>query len=360
LKVMLQNKYNPSGITGGFGFMPFQTEGSTSNDWNFVDGSGTWGLNYHDTNNHGVGGFKAAINSASTGNKIWRYFNPGQTLGVYKRQGVTDWQYLGTGGFGAPNYDTIYCDSNASNGALAPSTSVSNSTGVYGAHWTKQTGLTATTAYTLQVASTATDKVWGSGVITYNGDYDSGVRLHNLSSVGSATNYWYDSGSAIGLAQNIDNFCTGANGGSRNAKLFLINSMLNDCGATSEVLTVAAYKTNLQGLITQAVAKTSLPCVGLVVNQPWSSATANAASLLRYENYRATCYQLAQENPDTVFVIDFWKDLTYTGYLEYAPHGTNLAGALKDRGWYNDGTHLLAAGNVARGQMMFGVLTQWV
>jgi len=366
LKVMLQDAFNRSGVQGGFGFMPFKTEGSSANDWTQV-GAGWSGPFYHDTGNIGVGGVKIEAAVSDGVNKQWRYFDPTQAGGVWKRQGVTDWQLVtGAGGFGAPNYSSAYCDSNAGNGAFARSNSVSNSAGEYGTHWTLQSGLTITTAYTLQVASTLTDKLWASGVITYGNDYNEGIRLHNLSSVGSATDFW--NGSSDILFSNIGQFTTGANGGSRNAKLILINSMLNDCGSgASANLTAAQYKANLAAIIAYAIARTSKPCIGLIVNQPWGYNTsdaqvANAAALARYAQYRQACYDLADANPTTVFVIDFWKDLTYTGYPEYAPHGgdASVGGSLQDRGWYNDGTHLSATGNAARARMMFGVLTHGV
>lgn len=362
LKVMLQDKYNRPGVQGGFGFMPFQTQNSTANDWTRA-GAGWSGPQYHDVNNIGTGGFKDEAATSAGVNKYWRYYDPTQSGGVWKRQGVTDWQYIGVGGFGAPNYSSVYCDSDPGNGAFAASNNVANSSGgVYGDHWTLQTTLTITTPYTLQIASTGTDKAWACGVITYGNDYNEGIRLHNLSSVGSATDFW--NGNSNILDMNIGNFCTGANGGSRNAKLILVNSMLNDCGSGASVnLSVATYKANLAAIIAYAIAKTSKPCVGLIVNQPWgyntSDVAPNATALARYSQYRDACYQLALANPDTVFVIDFWKDLTYTGYLEYAPHGgdASVGGSLTDRGWYNDGTHLSAAGNAARARMLFGILS---
>jgi hypothetical protein len=364
LKVRLQERLNRPGVQGGYGFMPIKTENSSANDWN---NAGTWsGPFFHDIANHGVGGLKTEAATSAGANKKWRYFDPTQAGGVFKRQGVTDWQYVGVGGFGAPNYSSIFCDSAASNGALSASNSVANSAGEYGAHWTVQTGLTITTAYTLQIASTTTDKAWASGIIAYGNDYNEGLRLHNLSSVGSATDFW--NGNSDILFSNIGQFTTGTNGGSRNCKLLLVNSMLNDCGSgASAALTPTQYKTNLEAIVSYALSRASKPCIGLIVNQPWGYNTsdtlvANAAALARYGQYRDVCYQLADANPDTVFVIDFWKDLTSSGYLEYAPHGgdASVGGSLTERGWYNDGTHLSAAGNAARARMLFAVLTHGV
>lgn len=364
LKVLLQEKFNNPAVQGGYGFMPFLTYGAGSNGFTFVN---AWDqLSAPTGTRPGTGYYEAK--SATLGRKIHRQFDGTAATAIANRQQVTDWQYVG---MDYPTVcDEVYCDAANAVGVQANSNLVAcPGLSQWGGHWTKQTGLTKTNNNVIQIGATATSQgAWANGLILYCGDYSEGVRLHNLSQPGINTrdlrSEYEASYEPVSLFANIDQFCTGANGGSRNAKLFLINSMLNDCGATSEAVTVAQYKANLQILITQAVTRTSKPCVGLIVNQPWGyntsdAAVATAARLTAYLNYRDAVYQLANENPDTVFVIDFWKDLTYTGYSQYAPHGgdASVGGALTDRGWYNDGTHLLDVGNFARAQMLYGVLS---
>lgn len=435
LKVMLQEKFNRTGVVGGFGFSPFKTQGSGSNDWNVwsvytftvslsaatagatytnsgrtytvqttiaagttlicygaADGNGVstpaasgtltkasgtgdatitfssvvatsqWDPAFHDTSNPGAGGvqFKTAANANPA--RIWRYFDPTATGGVWKRQGVTDWNYVGLSYATLAN--SVYCDSAASNGVLAVSTAVAgpDAGGAehWGSHYTRQTGLTATTAYTLQVAvKTATDQAWANGVILFNGDINEGIRLHNLSSVGSALDYWGSTAEATTNTQNCTGqFFTGANGGARNCKLLLINSMLNDCGISSQYITVATYKAYLQTLVTYYSGLTSRPSVGIVVNQPWDVAVSNSTQVALYDQYRVAAYQVADANPDVCFILDFWKVLTDSTHLQYAPHGAaSTGGSMFDREWRNDGTHGSALCNAARARFVFSALS---
>jgi hypothetical protein len=433
LKVRLQETFNRPGVTGGFGYMPFSTQNSATNDWiihnvytitctaasatvgatytnngvtftvaatiagattlivtgisapaasgTLTKASGTgdatityasfvttaaWSVAHNSNVNQATGLCQVKLSAAAAHAKIFRRFDPTLTAGTQKRQGVSDWQYVGLSYSGVAN--SVFCDSSTTAGAITPSTTVAGPDGggaeQWGAHYTLQTGVNPLVANTIQVASRATtDQVWANGAILFNGDTKEGIRLHNLSSVGSTSDNWYVSGDATMLRGNITNWSTGANtAGALNAKLFLINLMLNDCGATSEAISVAAFKVNMQGLITQIAAATSKPCVGLIINQPWSSGIANAASLLRYNDYRDAIYQLADANPDTVFVIDFWKDLSDSTYPEYAPHGRGdlSTGAMYDRGWYNDGTHGSDRCNMARAGMLYSILTYGV
>ncbi|MFI5384829.1 MAG: hypothetical protein ACHQ50_01805 [Fimbriimonadales bacterium] len=358
LKVMLQERFNRSGIQGGFGLMPFETQNSTANDWTFVNGSGTWDKAHNNVTRMGTGLFEAKINPPSANNKIWRYFDPTTAYGAFQRQGVTDWQYVGLSYSGVAN--SIYCDSATTNGALAPATVVAGGGGsTWGFHWTAQSGLTITQHYTLQIATKATtDQAWANGVILYGGDFNEGVRLHNLSSVGSASDAWWNSNdTAAQLPANIGNFCAGGNGGAVNCKLLLINTMLNDCGISSQNLPVATYRSNLQGVISYALSQTTLPCVGLIVNPPWDLGVSNATQVGAYAGYRDAAYQLAASN-DNVFVIDFWRVLTDATHPQYGPHGGNVGGgAMHDRGWYNDGIHGNGPCNAARARMLFAALS---
>lgn len=376
LRNALQDHFNDPSVEGGFGFFPVRTQNSGSNDWTISNGTQTWSISHNSTGDPAAGLVNVKIDTTpAADNEIYRRFNGSGSDARRHRQKLTDVQYVGLGYNGF--WHTLTFDAGTDVPPYAGSNAIVTADPgggeLYGEHWTPVTGLTPTDDNYVQIATVgaANGRVRASGVICYNGDYNEGVRLHNLSSVGSYTSIWALMDGApnaeLSLQANIDRWTTGANGGAKNGKLFLINSMLNDCGASAETVTVAQYKTNLQTMITRAVARASKPCVGLIVNQPWGYntsdvAVATAGRLAAYSQYRDACYQLADENPDTVFVIDFWKDLTYTGYSEYAPHGgdASVGGSLTDRGWYNDGTHLLDVGNFARARMLFAVLSHGV
>lgn len=369
LRNLLQERFNRPGVQGGFGYLPFNVNsanyGGSYNEFNHVNGSGTWDKTHNDNGRPSCGLYEAKINPPSANNKIWRYFDPTATAGVENRQGITGWQYVGLSYSGLAN--SVYCDSNASNGALTPSNVVAGPDGggqeAWSAHWAHQSGLNPATAYTLQIASkSSTDQTWANGLILYNGDFFEGVRLHNLSAVGSNSDNWLNGSNAQSLQANIDNWTTGANGGACNAKLFLINTILNDRGmGSSQVISAATYKSNLQALIDHIVARPSRPCVGLIINQPWSSAVAHANAITAFPDYRDAVLELADENPDVVFVVDLWKDLTDSTHAEYAPHGAGSAGgSMYDRGWYLDGVHRSPDGQFAEARQIFAILSAGV
>lgn len=361
LKVLLQEQFNDPNVPGGFGFMPFGT-GAYTNLWSYagagwVDSSPNY--TYNNVGRPATAMIEAATHVATAGNKIWRTFDGTSTAAKWQRQYVTDWEYVGLSYTGGVTANRAYCDSSTGVGPLTSSNLVTGpGSNAWGEHWPRQTGLTRTAANTIQVSSTSSDQLWANGVITYDGDYNEGVRLHNLSQPGCATDIMNHDGQV--LQANIDQFSTGQNGGARNAKLVLVNTMLNDCGPTTSNLPVSTYKANLQAMITQAISQPSHPCVGLIVSQPWSSTTATPGQLAAYPAYRDACYQLAAAN-DHVFIVDFWRVLDDTTHPQYAPHGTNTSGgAIHDRGWYNDGTHLLDVGNFARARMLYAILTYGV
>ena len=332
LRNMLQEKFNNPKITGGFGFMPaFHTNypGGTQDAAHWFSGvcpfrstGASWTFSFRDpVNNPGTGNVQVRPNPGDLTYKLYvtldptitsgTGFNSILTDGVSLRFGVSDFEYVGIlyGGVS----DKAYLDHSTSAGPLSTSTLVSpvTVTNAWGEHWPVQSGINAAVANTFQITPSTKNQdgssaaqEWINGFIFYNGDYNEGVRLHNLSNEGSDSNTLYGTGNAQNIQANIDQFSTGANGGSRNAKLFLLNTMLNDNGYTVDDISPSQYYTNMNGLVQLIAAEPSRPCVGLIVNQP--SNTDDATHLAKYSNYRDVCYRLAAENPDTVFVIDLW------------------------------------------------------
>lgn len=386
LRNKLQARFNNPAVLGGFGFIPaFHTNypsGAQDASHRFSDvnpfrssGASWEGFSARDPDgNAATGNVQARPARGDITYNMYGRFDPTVTTfngitvdGKELRFGVSDWEYVGLLYSGVA--DRMYQDSALAAGVIVPSHVVAPiPTNSWGEHWAVQSGLNPLVANTLQVGPTLKNQdtvsaaqCWINGLILYNGDYNEGVRLHNLCNEGSDSFVIGSNTGAQNYQANIDQFSTGANGGSRNAKLFIINTMLNDCGYTANNISVATYKTNLQNMITQIVGRPSKPCVMLVVNQPPDTNAADATRLANYPNYREACYQLASANPDTVAVYDKWKALTDATHLEYAPHGTNTTGgAMADRGWWLDGVHPTPNGQFSQACQMFSLLTAGV
>lgn len=162
------------------------------------------------------------------------------------------------------------------------------------------------------------------GAILYCDDVDQGVRVHNLA-CGSAHSSDYNN--AVTLA-GLVRFGTGEDK-SRNAKLVVIELGVNDCGSgASPVVDLATYRANLSTLITSVKSWASKPSI-LLWYPPCQD---NANALARYGDYISAGKGLCEEHGCAL--LDFWAK---TGH---SPHGGNGAGGyMFDRGFYSDGVH---------------------
>lgn len=293
LKVMLQDRFNPKGVQGGYGFIPVMTGphvGQWVADANIFSSTGTWTKDGSST--FGLGGRVWQGNPGS--NTAYIRMNGGDADAVKKRLNVSSIQWVATQGaiLGTARYD-VGVGSAPSIGAGSPTGTINMNGGTaYGTHFAQITGLTRTADNYLQIATpSATNGLWLDGVICYDGDYDCGMRLHNLSRWGlnsgaanwqPTTDHIYEAESRFGSN----------NGGASNAKLVMLDLITNDCAG----MTTAQFKANINAWVDGFLGWTSKPAV-LIWIPP------NMFDHALWYDYVEVLYQVADEH-DNVAILD--------------------------------------------------------
>lgn len=320
LKVKLQAWLNPSGVPGGYGFRPF-IAGVGSASWNGgQDANGTLATHESKFTRGGTGSSGASAkslnsNTATSGSpnhRAYVSFDPANSKG-----GITHVELVSAKGTAAGN--TVY-DITVDQGALAYVTQGSagitgtiaqnGSPTVYGTHWGKIPGsaLTPTSQHTVQLSYATGQLTYWNGLIGYNGDWDCGVRVHNLAAWGALISHY---NTADNLVANIDNWGTGAlNTGATNARLVIFDFITNDVGTgASPTTAVATFKSTYGVLIDRALALTSKPSVLLVI----PPCRNNSNSLANYPAHVQAIYEMADERSH-VAVLDLWRIADETAY----------------------------------------------
>jgi hypothetical protein len=311
LRQLLQRHYNPEGVTGGYGYMPFAYGGGDASvtAWNALYADTIpvskifWGVNGSATHvlytdyRTGIRGIDV------THGTRWRYRLGGDTA---KRRNVTDIQFVGQSNEYMPSvtYDVFEADDfgAAGAGALTGSISLLTPQTRWGYHAARVTfgdaGFTLDDGFTLQF--TAVGGVSADGVILYDGDYDQGLRLHNLACIGNWAYSEY-----IRREANVQRWAVDATGGAQNARLFLLNMITNDYLSQSEVsyTDLANFETYYGLLLDEILSQPTTPCVMVVIPPKPGGAPGGAAS---YQDYVDVIYALAATRPD-VAILDVHK-----------------------------------------------------
>lgn len=321
LKIKLQTKYNPSGVTGGHGFLPF-VQGTTSGNWAATASNGILVTAESKFSRLGTGSNGAstrhlfASGTAGTPNhRMYVSLDPANPRG-----GVDYVELVAAQGAIAGNvvYDITPSQSplayvTTGSAGITGTIATNGASTIFGKHWGKFPGsaLTPTDQHTIQLSyNTGTIAYW-DGLICYNKDFDCGVRVHNLGSWGATVNSF--SSSTDKLLSNIDHWGTGVlTTGATNAKLFIMDFVTNDVGTTDPPVTaIATFKTRYATLIDRALGLASKPSV-LIVIPPCRN---NSTSFGFYGQYVKAIYELAQAR-DHVAVLNLWEiadDGLYTG-----------------------------------------------
>lgn len=358
LKVKLQTKYNPSGVIGGYGYMPI-THGNGNNAlWTSFGtvSNGTANLSV-------VGRSKTAAFGA---NGMYVRLNGAEP--AWKRMAASAVQLIGykAGSHGTARWDTGV--------GAAPTIGSGVQTGTHNQLYTpiphsgERYGNAVEPAFTAKIDLTASDDnyiQWAApsassnasydGIIAYNGDFDCGVRLHTLG--------YY--GKKIGeqLPFILDQYNSGINGrvvtwgrglktgGACNAKLYIMNWISNDCGYSATPSTaLATFKTQYEQAVDYVLALASKPSVLLVIPPRASSVDLNNRTTegTRHIDFVNAIYEIADAR-DHVAILDI--DL----YLDRG----GVAGAdFINAGWNSDHVHLSSAGQYAMADLMYTMLTE--
>jgi hypothetical protein len=147
-------------------------------------------------------------------------------------------------------------------------------------------------------------------LIAYNGDYDCGVRVHNLAFYGKTAsqvrNYtgWWETLTSFGAEGSPD-----ANGNLRKgatfAKLVLFDFITNE--ATGAAIPPEQFKADYTTLVERALSLYSRPSVLLLIPPPrWSSNTSINLAPEQYQPYVNAVYEIAEEH-DNIAILDLWR-----------------------------------------------------
>ena len=157
--------------------------------------------------------------------------------------------------------------------------------------------ITPTVKNFFQIAApAATDECDIDGCFFYYGDFDCGVRVHNVGAWGSSVKGIYPS--QENLVVGVKRFCTAVptDGavGAHHCKLFIIDYIGNDAGDDDP----AAFKADYLTLIDDLLDEPSKPCILL-----WIPTYPAAATRAQWQSHIEPLYQIADER-DHVAVLN--------------------------------------------------------
>lgn len=376
LKMKLQAALNPPGVVGGYGYMPaMQGPSNGTTSWaGLSDGT------YHGVSNHanylltarkvtaGAGfagnagyGTKGQILWVKDGERLQWVFDGSHATAAARRWGVTRAECIGSnisGSYGGPIFDwfdntggTIFPNAQTAGTGLQTGsfTPIAQANAQHGRRWSiggAVTPLDATKRMVLQLTGPAA--VYGNtDLILYNGDYDCGIRLHNMGywgqTVASVSGYtgWLSAldvwGSGIGSTDANGN----TRGGAVNAKLYLFDFITNDAATAGEA-GLAAFSTAYAALVDRVLALPTKPSVLLIIPPRGGGATAAV-----YRMYADAIHAIAAAR-DHVALLDLWE---YTGEADGVQ-----AGRVTELSWYVDATHYSDTAQQAWANILFEAL----
>jgi|GEM_PF-6687851 len=173
----------------------------------------------------------------------------------------------------------------------------------------------------------------------YNGNYNNGVRVSNLSTASTATDFWNSQYPLVWGVANTGQIADPdvSTGGINRCKLWIHNSITNDIllntnsGSTAPYMTPAQYAANLTAIYSAVSALPSAPSI-LHVIPPASSFAVNFDIVGTWGQFRDAGLQIASQFSN-VAVLDLF------GYSGDAPR-SGMATAL---GWQYNSLHYVDA-----------------
>lgn len=358
LKLMLQGEFNPSGVPGGYGFLRLGSAADRRAPHLSLAGSVSDG-----SANDGSGGAWISMPVASgKANRVSVAFDGGNPDSALRRA-VTAAHVVYTK---APNANS---DARIDVGTAAPGTGNGNvvanqlldtsAASQTNGHRVLLSGLDRAVTNHIQVASGPTSGGLGlyvEGLIAYDGDYDAGVRCHNLA-YPSAISSWV-AGTANKLNTNVVRWCAGPGAGASNAKLYIVALGANDMGTgASATVGVATYRQQIAALCDSITSQPSKPSVLLLAFPVRADGTGAhfGRSVDHPREYLRALTDIAATRPD-VCVLDlnrwfggslFWSSAGDNSYLSLlSPHGWNAG----------DLVHLSEGAQGALAGLMFDLL----
>lgn len=303
LKVWLQDYYNPKGVQGGYGYVPclVGSQGATP-DRRIWAQTGSWSENTSNFYAHSG----RNVTAAAGANSVVLRMDGSATDAVFRRTHVSSWEI-----FAQRNTDCGVIRWDVGNGS-APAIGAGYATGTIDtngaasggqAHHWGQIGsgtVTRTTNNFFQVAApSASNSIRFDGAVFYDGDFNCGVRLHNvgdwgIAMTGMANNHW------SGIKRFFEGLPTDAAAGAKQAKLAIIDHIGNDVGSDGTPdTTPAAFKAEYLAQVDALLARPSKPCVLILIpSHPFGGAVRAV-----YQPHVEVLYQIADER-DHVAILN--------------------------------------------------------
>jgi hypothetical protein len=312
LKKILQAKYNPSGVQGGFGYVKCLAGNSVLSSWGPPFSSDIWtfvGTDWDAAKNYdwgpnlgGPGGEYAFTNTV--GGRAYLTLDGSSALASQNRLNFSHFELVLAiaSVSGTTTYDCSAAAGPLTIGAGTVTGTETPGTGDQGGY---HQGIVAApnraALQTLQVGINSNYTVLNGGIF-YDGDSTCGVRLHSCCNSSSKST---DVDASALVAQQ--QFALGTKAGATECKLVILWFMTNDVnpsgGAGSPSNTsVADYTTAMGNLIDSYLAWASKPSVLCVV----PPANTNSDNYLRWQGYVDALYGVVEDR-DHCAIFDLWK-----------------------------------------------------
>lgn len=320
LKLILQQRLNPVGVQGGFGYVPSMLGDDTDNMTQ--DPAASWTVN-----TNGIGPGTRSQNSSFSSNRYTWQMDGSASDAAYKRANVSSFEVLARratdGGTARIDVGTGSVPAIGAGGVLS-TTINTNGSSSYGRHWGNLgSGSISRTANNFWsfAAPAASNKFYFDGSIFYDGDENCGVRVHNLANAGTKTDAYIDGASPLALenGQVTSNFQffgssadtdTTTQGASR-LKLGIFNWITNDQGGSQPPVTdLNTFIYNYGLMVDSVLAQASAPSV-LIVIPPIAGGAGSAARVTQSQSWVPAIKAMAAQRQH-VAVLDLWAAMGST------------------------------------------------
>lgn len=304
-KLRMQQRYNPSGVQGGFGLVQVGWIGTSANQH-----IGFYSAGSPATLSGGLSSVICQLPASASirDNRIGIQCDGGAANAARARLNVTsvDMHYVrASTATSALQFDISTGSApGASSGGVHAQSINSNGATSYTLRATK-TGLTRTANHFIQAGSGTSNIGLVQGFTLYDGDEACGVRVHNLGAPSRTLQSFI--GDTNFAAGNLDVWCANTGAGAYYCGLFVISSGLNECGTLdTPSRTVAQYEADLEAVIARVRNTTncpSQPCILLRSQFPGGPAFGTqmwARTENRPQDYIEIERQVASRHSDIV------------------------------------------------------------
>ncbi len=344
LKIKLQASLNPPGVQGGYGYVPCLV-GAWGYSRRIFAQTGTFTENLSNYQAHSG----RMLVAAAGANTLDIQFDGSVSDAAARRSNAASFEIFASRltTTGTIRYDVGVGSAPAIGAGYVTGTINTNGATDRGHHWGEITGVTRTANNFFRIAAPASGNgIEFDGAVFYDGDYDCGVRLHNLGDWGTQVvgpNKTSSGQQYVGYSHFFA-ATPGQQVGAEHCKLVISNFISTDVGTgVSPATTPSAFKTSYLAFIDSLLPLTSKPCV-LIVIPP---CRVNVETRANWPAHVEVLYQIADER-DNVAILDLQR------MFANADRSVGFAGSGGD----SDGVHLSYVGGQIFADAVFSLLIQ--